>query len=531
VTTGYFAADFARQWLGERMRLSLRVLPLVLAVAAGVSCTESRKEKLEREAAYANAGKKVDEAGNPIPEVPPDPTREALRPLLAEIYSNKERLPDVLEADITVEDGANYQLTAGVMSTIRVKKGLSKEDKIKAIVQGTAEADSWTFRKNARRDYGGLIEKIKYSYGDETKNKILRAYADLKLIAFLNSPDAAKAIGQLPAEVKGTVEAMKTDYSEGRDKYWQKWMGVKMYARRTVGGDEPFRSVLRQISRDLGQEELPPRSFAESVDPPFKPWAAAIEADEKLLILLTNMKELKDRVEFLGETHTIWAQEGSALIPEKAKSVVIDKETGYGFFREDLGGGYNDLTFVFSKKLAGDALKRAFIHSLLFRQLLTDYQMLATAGGDFAKKNEGGTVDPNTSIVPDKYDPLYARCGGTAALDTMLVGYGATFPLLAGMASKQKDSEKALTVAHKCIIEGAKGDIRIPEKDDEFDTEGPAPASRLAIYQMLARFEKFDVDTAALSGDKRMAEDDTIEEQEKLLKQLKAQAEAQKKEE
>ena len=61
--------------------------------------------------------------------------------------------------------------------------------------------------------------------------------------------------------------------------------------------------------------------------------------------------------------------------------------------------------------------------------------------------------------------------------------------------------------------------------------DSPAPASRLAIYQMLARFEKFDVDTAALSGDKRMAEDDTIEEQEKLLKQLKAQAEAQKKEE
>ena len=113
----------------------------------------------------------------------------------------------------------------------------------------------------------------------------------------------------------------------------------------------------------------------------------------------------------------------------------------------------------------------------------------------------------------------------------MLVGYGSTFPLLAGLKSKQPSSDKALTVAHKCIIEGAKGDIRIPPKDDEFDTEGPAPASRLAIYQMLARFEKFDVDTAALAGDKRMAEDDTIEEQEKLLKQLKAQAEAQKKEE
>jgi hypothetical protein len=33
--------------------------------------------------------------------------------------------------------------------------------------------------------------------------------------------------------------------------------------------------------------------------------------------------------------------------------VKIDKEIGYGFLREDLGGGYNDLTFVFSAKLAG----------------------------------------------------------------------------------------------------------------------------------------------------------------------------------
>ena len=515
------------------MRLSLRVLPLALAVAAGgvTGCGESRKDKLDREMAYANAGKKTDDTGNPIPDIPADPVREALRPLLAEIYSNKERLPDVVEADIDVKDGLDYALTAGVMAVIRVKKGLTKEGKIKAIVQGTAEADSWTFRKNARSDYGGIIEKIKYSYGDPTKDKILRAYADLKLIAFFNSPTAAKAIGELPGDVKGVVEAMKTDYSTGRDAHWNKWMEVKMYARRKVGGDEPFRSVLRQISRDLGQEELPPHTFTDSVDPPFKGWVSEIQNDEKLLILLTNMKELKDRVEFLGETHTVWAVQGSELIPEKARTVVIDKESGYGFFREDLGGGYNDLTFVFSPKLSGDSLKRAFIHSMLFRQLLTDYQMLATAGGDFGKKNADGGIDPNTSIVPDKYDPLYARCGATAALDTMLVGYGGTFKLLGGMASKMKDSEKALKVAHKCIIEGAKADIKIPAKNDEFDTEGPAPASRLAIYQMLARFEKFDVDTAALAGDKRMAEDDTIDEQEKLLKQLKAQAEANKKNE
>lgn len=509
-----------------------RVIPVALALlVGGAACGESRKEKLAREAEYANAGKKTDDKGNPIPEIPADPVRESLRPLLTEIYSNKERLPDVMEADISVEDGYNYELTPGVLAVIRVRKGLSKEDKARAIILGTAEADAWCYRKNSRRDYGDIVQRLKYSYNVETMHKILRAYGELKLVAFFNSKEADKGLGGLPGEVKGVADAMKKEYTEGRDTAWQKWMGVKMYARRTVAGDEPFRSVLRQISKDLGQEEMPPRPLAESVDPPFKEWAKAIESDEKLLILLTNMKELKDRVEFLNETNTVWAIEGSPLIPEKAKGVKIDKSIGYGFSREDLGAGYNDLTFVFSPKLSGNELKRAFLHSMLFRQLLTDYQMLATAGGDFAKRNDLGQPDANTSIVPDKYDPLYASCGATAALDTMLVGYGSTFPLLGGLASRVKDSNKALTIAHKCILDGAKGDIHIPPKDDEFDTEGPAPGSRLAIYQMLARFEKFDVDTAALAGDKRTAEDDVIDEQEKRLKELKAKAEANKKNE
>ena len=233
------------------MRPSLRVLPLALVVCAGLACGESRQDKLAREAAYANAGKK-DDVTSPTPEIPADPTREALRPLLTEIYGNKERLPDVVAADLSNEDGLPYQVTAGVLSVVRVKKGLSNEDKVKAIILGTAEADSWTFRKNARRDYADLIQKIKYSYGDETKEKLLRIYADLKLVAFFNSPDSAKVIAGLPAEVKGAVEAMQAEYVEQRDKFWQKWMGVKMYARRTVAGDEPFRGVLRQISRDLG---------------------------------------------------------------------------------------------------------------------------------------------------------------------------------------------------------------------------------------------------------------------------------------
>ncbi len=182
---------------------------------------------------------------------------------------------------------------------------------------------------------------------------------------------------------------------------------------------------------------------------------------------------------------------------------------------------------MFSAKLSGDALKRAFIHSLLFRQLLTDYQMLATAGGDFAKKNEDGGVDPNTSIVPDKYDPLYAYCGVTDGATTPWSWTSADVPLFAGLTPSQPDEEKLVTRAVECVLARIPTGINRGVEGDE--GRPPAMASRNALYQMLARFEKFDVDTAALSGDKRMAEDDTIEEQEKLLKQLKAQAEAQKK--
>ena len=57
-------------------------------------------------------------------------------------------------------------------------------------------------------------------------------------------------------------------------------------------------------------------------------------------------------------------------------------------------------------------------------------------------------------------------------------------------------------------------------KDDEKDVEGPAPGSRLALFQMLARYEKLDVDLAAMGNDKPTEEDDTIAEQEALLKSL-----------
>lgn len=502
---------------------------LTLALFAGAlsACGEGRQEMLEREMAYAKAGRK-DDKGVAIPEIPPDEMREALRPLLTQIYSNTERLPDVVEADVEPSNGRGYVLQPGVLAVVTVKQGLSKADKARAIILGVAEADAWTFRKNARKEFALLVEKLKYSYGDDTKTKVLDAYPELKLLSYFGTPEAEKAIGELSGDAKTVAEAMRKEYTDGKQDIWKKWMGVKMYARRLVGQDEPFRSVLKKIAKDFGQEEVPPKPFKESVDAPFKEWAAAIEGDEKLLTMLTNFKELRDRVDFLGEAHTLWAIEGGPNVPERAQNVVIDKKIGYGFFREDLGGGYNDLVFVFSKKLGGTELKRAFLHSFLFRQLLTDFQLLSTAGTDFAKRGIDGSIDVSTATVPDKYDPLYASCGATAALDTMLYSFNSEFALLNGVPSKVKDSEAALKIAHKCIVDGAAGDIKIPAKNDEFDTEGPAPASRLALFQMLARFENIKVNTAVLAGDKRTEEDDAIDEGEKLLKQLKAQADAKK---
>lgn len=513
------------------MRLTqATTLTLALIVGALSACGESRQEMLEREASYAKAGRK-DDKGVAVPEIPPDETREALRPLLTQIYSNTERLPDVVEADVEPMNGRGYVLQPGVLAVVTVKKGLSKADKARAIILGVAEADAWTFRKNARKEFALLMEKLKYSFGDDTKTKVLDAYPDLKLLSFFGTPEADTAIEALSGDVKGVAEAMRKEYTDDKKTIWNKWMGVKMYARRLVGQDEPFRGVLKKIAKDFGQEEVPPKPLQESVDAPFKEWAAAIERDEKLLTMLTNFKELRDRVDFLGETHTLWAIEGGPNVPERAAGVVIDKKRGYGFYREDLGGGYNDLVFVFSKKLAGTELKRAFLHSFLFRQLLTDFQLLSTAGSDFAKRDIDGQIDVGSAVVPDKYDPLFAGCGATAALDTMLYSFGSEFALLGGVPSKVKDSEAALKIAHKCIVDGAAGDIKIPSKNDEFDTEGPAPASRLAIFQMLARFENIKVNTSVLAGDTRTEEDDAIDEGEKLLKQLKAQAEAKAKNE
>jgi hypothetical protein len=494
-------------------RLTLALLaPALLAGAC-----DNRSKELARQ---VDLDKKETKKGEIVAaELPPHPTRDKLMPLLEKIFT-LQKVPPVTETELAPDGTYNYEVQAGVASVVKLASGLTEEQKIRAIVTGVAEADSWAFRTDARRDYADQIHRVMRGYGDDQKEQILRMYGQLKLLQFFNSAEAQAAIDALGADTKPTVEAMRTQYVDDKMKIWGEWMNVRMYARRVVAGDQPFRGVLRQIKQELGQEEPPALTWEQSVDAPFSGWAKEIRDNEELLIKLTDLRELKDREEYLNETHSIWAIEGSPKVPAKAKGTKIDPDLGFGVHREDLGGGYNELTFVFSKKLSGAALKRAYVRSIIYGQLLTDFAMLATAGSDFAQRDENNVIDSKTAVVPDKYDPLYARCASGAALDTLVFHYKTKYPFLADLPGSA-DSNAALEVAHKCVIQGAAGDIHVPAKDDKKDQEGPAPGSRLAIYQMLARFENVEVNLANMASEKKTEEDEVIEDAEAVLKRIK----------
>jgi hypothetical protein len=511
------AGDLKSRSLGIPAALLAPALGLGLALGS-VGC-DSREEAMARQ---VEAFKKEPTAKTELPkELPPYPLRDELMPVLSKIYAlNKP--PGVTDAEIAIEGPYQYELEAGVMAVIRLPAGATQEQKIRAIVQATAEADAWAYRKGARREYADLVARVKNGYGKEQRDAILKAYAELRMLQYFNSDSAQADVASLPASVKAPVEAMRLHYVENKQKIWDDWMAVKMYARRVVAGDEPFRGVLRDIKKELGKEEPPPITWEEAMaSPQFAAWAAEIRKDEKLIGILLNQRELREREAYLTDTHSLWVMEGSPEIPAKAKKVRPEAGLGFGIHREDLGGGYNDLTYVFSKKLDGPALRKAYLRSIIYGHMLSDFGMLATAGSDFAVRDADNVIDATTSVVPDKYDPLYARCGSAAAIDTFINHFDEDFPILQGLSSV-KDPEVILNTAHQCVIEGARGDIHVPAKDDKMDVEGPAPGSRLALYQMLARFENMSADVAAMGQDKRTAEDDVIDEGEAILQKIKA---------
>jgi hypothetical protein len=499
---------------------SSRCLPWLWALAVVIpsGCDDSRAEAMKREVEMEKGAPKPKE--ELPPDIPPHPMRDTLMPVLEKIYALNQP-PPVMEADLETETTDKYEITPGVLSVIRVQSGTGDADKIRAIVMGTAEADAWAYRPDARREYADQIHRVHRGFGDDQKALVLKAYAHLRLLQFFNSEDAGPAIEKLDESVRPTVEAMRKHYVEDKQQVWEEWMGVKMYARRVVAGDEPFRTVLRGIKKELGKEEPPPRTWDEAMTTPqFKEWGKQIVENEELVTKLLNMRELREREEFLNDTHSLWAIEGSPEIPAKAKKLRPDPGMGFVAMREDLGGGYNDMTYIFSKSLSGEALKKAYLRSIIYGQLLHDFGMLATAGSDFATRTEDNVIDSRTAVVPDKYDPLYAKCGSAAAVETFITHYRDKFPILNGMGANG-DSEAVLGAAHKCVIEGAAGDIHVPAKGDDKDTEGPAPGSRLAIYQMLARFENVDVNMARMANDVTTPEDEEIDEMEAKLRAIR----------
>ena len=503
---------------GTSSALGPWTLGLVLALG-GPGC-DSREEAMKRS---ADAFKKepTKEAAEKPPELPPYPLRDELMPVLSKLYALNTP-PNATDAEIAVEGNYQYELEAGVMAVVRLPAGATQEQKVRALVQATAEADAWAYRKDARREFADLVNRVKNGYGKDQRDKILKAYAELRMLQYFNGETAEADVAALPASVKAPVEEMRKYYVDNKQKVWDDWMAVKLYARRVVAGDEPFLGVLRGIKKELGKEEPPPIAWEDAMTTPqFKAWAAEIRKDDKLIGILLNQRELREREAFLTDTHSLWVIEGSPAVPAKAKKVKIDPNMGFGVHREDLGGGYNDLTFVFSKKLDGVALRKAFLRSIIYSHLLSDFGMLATAGSDFAVRDADNVIDPTTSVVPDKYDPLYARCGSAAAIDTFINNFAQEFTVLQGLPANG-NPEAVLNTAHECVIEGARGDIHVPAKDDDKDVEGPAPGSRLAIYQMLARFENMSADVAAMGQDKRTAEDDTIDEGEAILQKIKA---------
>jgi hypothetical protein len=467
-----------------------RISSIALAIAAltAVACGESREEKMRKQMAYDTAtpedGPDVDEVRPPIP---PHPTRDALAPVLKLLYA-ADSLPDVQEAEVKIA-GQDFEITnPGVLAIVNIKPGMSKGDQAKAILKGAAEADAFQVRNDAELYFPEQLNKIKYSFGVDQRELIRVVYGDLRLLDFFASEEAGAAIDQLDAEIKTAVNELKDDYLARKDEIWAKWMSVKMYARRVVAYDQPFKPILRNFRKAFNLKEPEPITWADAHDEAFAEWAAAINGDDELFKMFTNLAQLREQEQFRGDTHARWLMEGSAKMPDEARKVKIDEELGFGVYREDLGGGYQELIFVFSKKMRGDALKEAYLRSLLYRQVFSDFATLSAAGGDF----EDGTV-------PDENDPDYAYCASRMALDAMINDFAADKPILSGLKSTQTNEDKLVTIAVDCILARIPSGINRGVEGDE--ARPPAMSTRNAFFQMLARFTKVDVNLANMHKD------------------------------
>ncbi len=478
-------------------------IALAIAMLGTTACGESREERMRRQMGYDSSGPKDGDEVE-IPQIPAHPTRDALAPVLGELYA-ADSLPDVQDTTVTIE-GQNFEVTnPGALAVVNIRPGVSKTDQVQAIIRGVAEADAFAVRSGGDKYFSEQLTKIKYSFDDAERDLIRTIYGDLRLLDFFASEAGDTAIAKLEGEVQTATKALQEDYLGRKDEIWDRWMGVKMYARRVVSYDLPFKPVLRSLRKRYEMKEPVPITWEEAHGPAFTQWAKTINGDDQLFKMLTNLPELREQEEFRGDTHARWAVAGSAVIPAEAKGTKIEKDVGYGVYREDLGSGFQEITFIFDAKLKGAALKEAYLRSLIYRQVFSDFATLSTAGGDF----EGDQV-------PDENDADYAYCASRMALDAMINDYGDDKAILSGLKSTQSNEDKLISDAIDCLL------LRIPKginrgtPDDE--ARPPAPASRNAFFQMIARFTKVSVDLDNMKKDvKKSAE---VEDAEAFLKEF-----------
>jgi len=481
---------------------SLASLVVLMAATLTVgACGESREDIMRRQMGYDSSAPADGSDRVEHPKIPAHPTRDALAPLLTKIYV-ADALPAVQEAE--VEGEGDYAITnPGLLAVVNIRTGKSKAEQAKAIIKGVAEADGYALRNGADLYFPEQLNKVKISFGADQRDLIGSVYGDLRLLDFFASDEADATIAALDADLQGPVNELKAEYLGKKDEIWAKWMSVKMHARRIVAYDQPFMPVLRSLRKSLEMKEPDPISWTESHDQPFAAWAKAISDDEELFKMLTNLPKLREQIKFREDTHTRWAVVGSALIPDSARKLKIDEELGFGVHREDLGGGEQEMTFVFAEKLRGNDLKEAYLRSQIYRQMFSDFATLSAAGGDF----EGGEI-------PDAHDPDYAYCASRMALDGLLKDYGKDKPILDGLKPKVSDEDKLVTVAVDCLLARIPKGINRGVKDDL--ARPPAPYSRTAFFQMLARFTKATVDLDNMKKDVQKSQE--VLDAEALLK-------------
>ncbi|PRQ08601.1 hypothetical protein [Enhygromyxa salina] len=461
-------------------------IALTMTVLTAVACT-SREDRMRQQMAFDSMTPDDGKTADDVPKIPPHPTRDALEPVLTLLYA-ADSLPAVQEASDAVPEGQDFAITnPGVLAIVNIRSGTSKAEQAKAIIRGVAEADAFAVRNDAELYFPEQLNKIKYAFSPEERDLIRVVYGDLRLLDFFSSEGADTAINALDGELKTAATELKADYLARKDEIWDSWMGVKMYARRVVAYDQPFKPVLRNLRKTFEMKEPEPITWEAAHDAEFASWAKTINGDDALFKMFNNLDKLREQEEFRGDTHARWAMQGSSLIPEGVK-VKPEPELGFGIHREDLGGGYQEITFVFDKKLRGDALREAYLRSLIYRQVFSDFATLSAAGGDF-----------ETGQVPDENDPDYAYCASRMALDGAINDFADTQPLLAGLNSTEKNEDKLVSAAVDCVLERIpKGINRGVEGDD---ARPPAMYTRTALFQMLARFTKVDVNLDNMKKD------------------------------